>query len=98
MSGITFNYITRQVEINDQAHKLTDTEYRLLWVLYLNAGETIDYDTLLFKVWGKEYRGELKYLQDYIRLLRRKIEPDPKNPRYIINVRDYGYRLNSLPK
>jgi len=94
MTDITFNYITRQVAIGDKTHTLTEREFRLLRELYLHGGATVEYDTLLTRVWGREYRGETKYLFDYIHLLRKKIEPDPQNPVYIINTRDRGYRLN----
>lgn len=97
MTDITFNYITRQVVICGKTYRLTDTEYRLLWILYIHAGKTVEYDTLLTNVWGKAYRGELKYLQDYIRFLRKKLEPDPKNPTFILNIRGYGYRLTIIP-
>ncbi|MDD5190493.1 MAG: helix-turn-helix domain-containing protein [Dehalococcoidales bacterium] len=97
MEDIYLDFINRRVEIAGNTHRLTEIEFRLMWELNVHAGKVVAYDTLLERVWGEGYRNELKYLQDYIRLLRRKIEPDPQNPRYILNIRDYGYLLNLPP-
>jgi two-component system KDP operon response regulator KdpE len=52
------------------------------------------HETLLAKVWGREYVDELDYLRVYIRRLRRKLEPDPERPRYILTERGLGYRFH----
>ena len=51
------------------------------------------YDRLLERVWGAAYSQEIEFVWVYIRRLRRKIEPDPANPRYILTVPGVGYRL-----
>jgi two-component system KDP operon response regulator KdpE len=51
------------------------------------------HEMLLSKVWGHEYRDETHYLRLYITYLRKKIEPDPSNPRYILTERGVGYRF-----
>ena len=52
---------------------------------------------ILAHVWGPDYTEELGYVKSYVRLLRRKIEDDPKEPRYLIARRGLGYTLVSRP-
>jgi two-component system, OmpR family, KDP operon response regulator KdpE len=53
------------------------------------------HETLLAKVWGREYVDELDYLRVYIRRLRRKLEPDPERPQHILTERGLGYRFRT---
>ncbi len=73
--------------------RLRPTEYRLLYHLVNNAGWVMTHEMLLSKVWGYEYRDETGLLRLYITYLRKKIEPDPGNPRYIFTERGVGYRF-----
>jgi two-component system KDP operon response regulator KdpE len=73
--------------------KLRPTEYRLLLQLVENAGWIVPQETLLAKVWGPEYTDDSQLLRLYITYLRKKIEPDPSNPRYILTERGVGYRF-----
>jgi len=82
-----------QVIVNGERVDLRPTEYRLLNHLIQNAGWVVPHDTLLAKVWGYEYRDETHYLRLYINYLRKKIEEDPANPRYILTERGVGYRF-----
>lgn len=88
---IDFN--KRQVFVGGQEVKLRPTEYRLLYHLVMNAGQTLTHEMILSKVWGYEYRDESQYVRLYITYLRQKIEPDPGNPRYILTERGLGYRF-----
>lgn len=72
---------------------LTPTEYKLLHELARNANCAMLHEQLLSAVWGPEYRTDFEYLRSYIHLLRRKLEPDPANPKYIIRVPGVGYML-----
>ena len=72
---------------------LTPTEYKLLYHLVRNAGNTLTHGTLLAKVWGREYRDEVDYLRVYVRRLRDKLADDPEKPRYIRTERGLGYRF-----
>ncbi len=72
---------------------LTPTEYDLLRVLVQNAGKVLTHNYLLQQVWGSGYEGELHLLQVNISNLRRKIEPTPSRPRYIVTEPGVGYRL-----
>jgi two-component system KDP operon response regulator KdpE len=66
-------------------------EYKLLYHLVRNAGRVLPHETLLAKVWGREYTDEVDYLRVYVRRLRRKIEDDPERPRHILTERGVGY-------
>ncbi|MEO6458445.1 MAG: response regulator transcription factor [Chloroflexia bacterium] len=87
------NYSTHQVSVSDQPVKLTPIEYKLLYQLTRSAGNVLQHDQLLTKIWGPEYLGELDYLRIYIRRLREKIEPDPQHPQYILTERGLGYKF-----
>lgn len=82
-----------RVTIADQDVHLTPTEYKLLHELARNKDRAMLHEQLLSAVWGPEYRSDFDYLRSYIHLLRRKLEPDPTNPRYIIRVPGVGYML-----
>lgn len=84
-----------KVTINHQEVHLTPTEYKLLHELALHANQVLLHDQLLTAVWGPEYRDDFDYLRSYIHLLRRKLEPDPTNPRYILRVPGVGYILEA---
>jgi len=73
--------------------KLRPTEYRLLLHLVENAGWIVPQETLLAKVWGPEYRDDNQLLRLYITYLRKKIEPDPATPKYILTERGVGYQF-----
>ena len=90
---LKIDFDTCQVTVRDQPVKLTPTEYDLLAHLAINAGRVLTHRALLQAVWGPEYGDETEYLWAYIRRLRRKIEPDPSNPRYILTQPGVGYSL-----
>jgi DNA-binding response OmpR family regulator len=83
----------REVWVNGELVKLRPTEYRLLYHLVRNAGWVLTHDQILTKVWGYEYRDEPHYVRLYINYLRKKIEEDPSNPKYILTERGVGYRF-----
>jgi two-component system KDP operon response regulator KdpE len=72
---------------------LTKTEFSLLRELALHKNQVMLHSQLLIAVWGPEYRDDLDYLRAYIRYLRRKLEPDPANPQYIVTHTGVGYML-----
>jgi DNA-binding response OmpR family regulator len=72
---------------------LTPVEYRLLAYLAQNAGRVVTQDQLLEHVWGSEYLGESHMLQVNVNRLRRKLEPDPAHPRYLLTKVGVGYLL-----
>lgn len=92
---LTISLNDRRVTTRGQPVKLTPTEFNLLMHLVQNAPRTISYRDLLEEVWGFEYIDDIDYLRVYIWHLRRKLEPDPKDPRYIVNELGVGYRFES---
>jgi two-component system KDP operon response regulator KdpE len=89
------DFAQRQVQVNGQDVKLTPTEYDLLKALIKNSGKIMTRQMLLSQVWGTGYGTEAHYLHVYIGQLRRKIEPDPAHPRFILTISGVGYRFNS---
>jgi two-component system, OmpR family, KDP operon response regulator KdpE len=83
----------RQVFVNGTKIHLTPTEFKLLVVLIENAGKVVTQTELLEQVWGHEYVDDIYYPRVYISQLRRKIEPDPANPTYILTEHRIGYRF-----
>ncbi len=91
--GIAVDFERQAVEIDGVPVALTPVEYKLLYHLVRNAGHVLPHETLLAKVWGREYVDEMDYLRVYIRRLRRKLETDPDRPRHILTDRGVGYRF-----
>lgn len=83
----------REVRRAGQTLTLTPTEFRLLEVLARNAGKAVAETELVREVWGAYRQENTTTVRRYIFLLRKKIEPQPDEPRYILTVRGYGYRL-----
>ena len=79
--------------LHGQAVKLTGREWALLRALVKFSGQTVPVRRLLQEAWGLEYWDEQVYVRGYIGRLRRKLEADPKNPRYIVSEWGVGYRL-----
>jgi two-component system KDP operon response regulator KdpE len=72
-----------EVWVDGKIVNLRPTEYRLLYHLVQNAGWVLSHDQILTNVWGYEYRDQPHYVRLYINYLRKKIEEDPSNPKYI---------------
>ncbi len=82
------------VTCGDVRIHLSPLEFRLLYHLAANAGRVVRYDELLNEVWGCDYdAGSYLAVKAAIGRLRRRIEPDPSSPRYILNVAGTGYTL-----
>ena len=90
---LRIDFETHQVTLADQIIKLTRTEYDLLACLARHAGRVLTHRALLQAVWGQEYGQETDYLWAYMRRLRRKIEPNPAQPQYILTEHGVGYRF-----
>lgn len=90
---LVIDYHQRLVTLAGRELPLTPTEYRLLAYLAQNAGRIVTQDLLLEQIWGAEYVGESHMLQVNVNRLRRKIEPDPAHPRYILTKVGIGYQL-----
>jgi DNA-binding response OmpR family regulator len=90
---ISVDMTKREVIMNDTVIDLTPTEFRLLSLLASKTGEAVSQEELVSQVWGDQRTRSGSVLRRYIWLLRKKIEPDPENPRHLLTVRGYGYRL-----
>ena len=90
---LKIDYASRTVTVNDREVRLTPTEYSLLFHLSRNAGRVLPHQTLLAKVWGREYTDEIDYLKVYIRRLRQKLEGDPETIGHIVSERGVGYKF-----
>ncbi len=86
----------REVRCGEHKVQLTPTEYDLLKVLIAHAGKVLTHRQLVKEVWGGvSYEDELHLLRVNISNLRRKIEPDPTRPRYVVTEPGVGYRLHT---
>ena len=82
-----------RITIAQKSISLTKTEFSLLRELALHKNQVMLHSQLLSAVWGPEYRDDVDYLRAYIRYLRRKLEPDPAKPQYIVTHTGVGYML-----
>jgi len=83
----------RIVTVSGNEVSLTPTEYDILRLLMQNAGKVITHHHLLKQVWGTAYESEMHILRVNISNLRRKIEPDPSRPHYLLTEPGVGYRI-----
>ncbi len=90
---LAIDFARRTVSVGGKQASLTRTEYALLRLLALNANRVMAHQELLVGVWGLEYQDDVDYLRAYIHYLRRKLEADPSNPRYILTSQGVGYML-----
>jgi two-component system KDP operon response regulator KdpE len=90
---LTINLEQRRVLVQGEPVRLTPTEFNLLARLIDSAPRILSYRELLEHVWGFEYIDDIDYLRVYVWHLRRKIEPNPKEPTYIVNELGVGYRF-----
>ena len=93
---IRLDPVRRSVTLSGEPVHLTKKEYEILHFLMQNAGRAVTYGKLLTQVWGHEYRNEAAYLRTFVRQLRKKIEPDPARPRYLLTDAYVGYRFADL--
>lgn len=90
---LTVDFDHRKVIVAGEEVHLRPTEYKLLHHFINNPGKLLSHENLLSKVWGPEYRDDTQLLRLYVNYLRKKIEADAANPRYIFNERGIGYRF-----
>ena len=88
---ITLNTISRRAKIAGRDYNLTSKEYDVLEFLVKNKGTVYSRDELLLTLWGNSHAGDERTVDVHIRRLREKIEPNPKDPRYIRTRWGVGY-------
>ncbi len=93
--GLSVDFARRQVRVDEREAHLTPTEYEVLKYLAMHAGQVVTHRNLLRAVWGPSYEDEAHYLRVFVGQLRRKIEPEPDRPRYLLTEPGIGYRLRS---
>ena len=93
LGGLSVDYDRRRVTVDDQAVALTETEYRLLCELAVNAGKTLTREHLMSRVWAAREQFDSSVVRGYVRRLRQKLGETADNPRYIFNEPRAGYRL-----
>jgi two-component system KDP operon response regulator KdpE len=91
--SFTIDLAAKRVTNRDGEVRLTPTEWHLVEVLVRNVGKLVTQGALLREVWGPEYGTETNYLRVYMAHIRRKLEPDPSNPRFFITEPGMGYRF-----
>lgn len=90
---LTIDTVLRRVTLRNQEVKLTPTEFKLLSLMAKHAGKVLTHRQLLHEVWGDEHINEVNYLRVFMAGLRRKIEVDSAQPRYLLTEQSVGYRL-----
>ncbi len=83
----------RSVTLAHQLVKLTPKEFDLLALLATNPGRVFGRDMILERIWGYDYDGESRTVDVHIQRLRQKIEPDPRNPIYLVTIHHIGYKF-----
>jgi two-component system KDP operon response regulator KdpE len=91
------DFVSRQVTVRGRNVRLTPKEFDLLRYLVTHPNKVIPHRELLQAVWGPDYGDEVEYLRVFVNQLRKKIEPQPAKPRYLLTEPWVGYRLN-LPQ
>ena len=84
---------TYRVTIGKQSHSLTSREMKLLEIFHTRPNEVLSRNDLLNAAWGIDYFGTTRTLDQHIAQLRKKIEPDPASPEFLLTVHGVGYRF-----
>ena len=95
VGDLKIDLLAHKTTLAETEVKLTPTEYELLKQLIMNAGMVLTHKQLLTSVWGPHYTQDTQHLRVYIWQLRKKLEADPSQPRYILTEPGVGYRTPS---
>lgn len=93
IDSISINRTNHEVLINGETINLALKEFELLYLLAKNRGRVFEREYLLEKIWGYDYYGETRTVDVHIRNIRKKIEENDNEPKYIITVRGVGYKF-----
>ncbi|MGB7220382.1 MAG: response regulator transcription factor [Vicinamibacterales bacterium] len=93
LNGLEIDPARRRVRIDGREVDLTDQEFRLLQLLATNAGIVFSRDALLAKIWRGDTFVTVRSVDTLVKRVRRRIEPDPPNPRYLLTVWGVGYKF-----
>lgn len=91
--NLSIDLTSRTVSLDNELLKLTATEYSLLTLLAKNDGKVLTHQYILKQIWGPGYTQQSQYLRVFVGQLRKKIEPNPVNPKFILTESGIGYRF-----
>jgi DNA-binding response OmpR family regulator len=95
LAGLTLDPTARTVQIaGHPVRRLTHLEFRLLYALMIHHGQVIPTEVIVERVWGYSGRGDKDLVRGLVSRLRAKVEPEPRNPRYILTVPGVGYAFD----
>ena len=94
LDDLEISFRDRHVKVSGRTTRLTPTELELLHYFVMHPNMVLPHDKVLQAVWGPDYGDEVEYLRVFVNQLRKKIEPDPARPRYIVTEPWLGYRFN----
>jgi two-component system, OmpR family, KDP operon response regulator KdpE len=94
LKDVEVDFVSRQVTVRGRNVRLTPKEFDLLRYLVIHPNKVIAHRELLQAIWGPDYGDEVEYLRVFVNQLRKKIEPQPAKPRYLLTEPWVGYRLN----
>jgi two-component system KDP operon response regulator KdpE len=98
LEEVEIKLATRRVVVQGRESRLTPKEFDLLQYLLANPNVAIPHTRLLQAVWGPDYGDQVEYLRVFVNQLRKKIEPDPSHPKYLLTEPWVGYRFALPPK
>lgn len=93
VNGLTIDYAKHRVYLGERDTNLTPNEFKIVGLLGKHAGRVITYKSMLQQLWGPTASGDNKILRVHMASIRRKIEPNPDEPRYIFTETGVGYRM-----
>jgi DNA-binding response OmpR family regulator len=95
---LEINYEKRIVKVNNEEISLTPNEFNILYLLVSNKGVVLSREQIIDKIFGLDFSGYDRTIDVHIKNLRKKIEKDTKNPRYIVTVTKAGYKFGGEEK
>lgn len=94
--GLVIDHLRRQVWVGENRVDLTAAEFEVLRFLAAHPGWVYSRQQIMEQLWEGQFYGEVRTADVHVRNLRRKLEADPKNPRYILTVRGMGYKFAEI--
>lgn len=94
--NLKIDFVKRIIYKNNNELKLTNTEYNLLFLLFKNIGKVLTHNFVLKEIWGPSHTEDSQYLRVFIGQIRKKIEDDVSQPKYIVTESGVGYRMKML--
>jgi two-component system KDP operon response regulator KdpE len=93
LEGIEIDFRDRRVSVDGKDVRLTPKEFEILHYLAAHPDKPLPHREILSAVWGPEHSEHFEYLRAFIKQIRKKIEPDPAHPRYLVTEPWVGYKL-----